>query len=548
LCDHSQFTKSVARKYTETSHIWNRYIGQMHRKIILIFLLLLPLAGCPHMLIKQIEDLQPPPGYKPIYQTSEKSVDSVLKIVPFSEMKARAFDSIFQRLETYPALQDSVTIFPSSSITTSLLGIEDRKYPDSIILRLSVKNEQGFFVRGLAGPERKKFVSGKDPIWRFLIDSCGNTPKNTPIREYVVREINEDSRKPLAISMVLDHSPSMGEMRARKLQEAVRNTMDMLTDEDAISVIKFTRKIHREIPLTSDYETYTSQLKIDGLRGESAIPIRVTFNADTIVEQGYGGGTAIYDGAIAGIEELKQTSNPRKVMILFSDGGDNSSKADQDSVIRYARAHGVNIHAIAYGITDEEPLRALAESTGGKMYRIYSTKEFPFVLADIIKSMKNHYVISYVPPKSADIHRVFGVISLRKDLVSSFRGSYDKSILHAWDAIGTMHSALIEFEKGSSAIPASANPVLQDIYSSLTSAPNITLEIRGHTDDIGSDEDNAQLSLSRAQSVAGALIAKGIKQTRLIITGKGESMPLVPNNSEESRKKNRRTEFIILQK
>jgi outer membrane protein OmpA-like peptidoglycan-associated protein len=111
-----------------------------------------------------------------------------------------------------------------------------------------------------------------------------------------------------------------------------------------------------------------------------------------------------------------------------------------------------------------------------------------------------------------------------------------------------MHSALIEFEKGSSAIPASANQVLQDVFYSLKSSPNITLEIRGHTDDIGKEEDNAQLSLSRAQSVAGALIAKGIKQSRLIITGKGESMPLIPNDSEDSRKKNRRTEFIIKQK
>ncbi len=505
------------------------------------------------MLIKQIEDLKPPPGYRPIYQTSEKSVDSVLKIAPYSEMKAIAFDSIMQILEKNSSLPDSSLMFPSSSISTSLLGIDDRNYPDSIVLKLSVKDEKGFFVRGLAGSDRKKIITGKDSIWRFLIDSCGNNPKNLPIREFVVREINEDSRKPLAISMVLDHSPSMGEMRARKLQEAVRTIMDMLTDEDAISVIKFTSKIHREIPLTSDYESYTSQLKIDGLRKKSDLPISVSisFNADTndtIIDESYGGGTAIYDGAIAGIDELQKTSNTRKVMILFSDGGDNSSKADQDSVIRYARAHGVNIHAIAYGITDEEPLRALAESTGGKMYRIYSTKEFPFVLADIVKSMKNHYVIHYVPPISADIHRIFGIVSLRKDLVSAFHGSYDKSILHAWDAIGTMHSALIEFEKGSSAIPASANPVLQDIYSSLRSAPNITLEIRGHTDDIGKDEDNEQLSLSRAQSVAGALIAKGIKQSRFIITGKGESMPLVPNNSEESRKKNRRTEFIIIQK
>jgi len=429
------------------------------------------------MLIKQIEDLKPPAGYKPIYQTSEKPVDSVLRMVPYSELKALAYDSILQKLEVNASFSDSISTLPASAISTSLLGIDDRNFPDSIFLKIGVKDERGFFVQGLAGPDRRKVITGKDSIWRLLIDSCGANPGQIGLSRYTIREINEDSRKPIAISMVLDHSPSMGEMRARKLQEAVRNTMDMLTDEDAISVIKFTAKIHREIPLISDYETYTSQLNIDGLRGESAIPIRVTFNADTIVEQGYGGGTAIYDGAIAGIEE-----------------------------------------------------------------------EFPFVLADIVKSMKNHYVISYAPPISADIHRIFGIVSLRKDLVSSFRGTYDKSILHAWDAIGTMHSALIEFEKGSSAIPASANQVLQDVFYSLKSSPNITLEIRGHTDDIGKEEDNAQLSLSRAQSVAGALIAKGIKQSRLIITGKGESMPLIPNDSEDSRKKNRRTEFIIKQK
>jgi outer membrane protein OmpA-like peptidoglycan-associated protein len=182
------------------------------------------------------------------------------------------------------------------------------------------------------------------------------------------------------------------------------------------------------------------------------------------------------------------------------------------------------------------------------MYRIYSAKEFPYVLADIVKSMKNHYLISYSPPKSSDIHGFFGIISLRSDLTSSFGGFYDKTILHAWDAEGTMHSALIEFERGSSAIPSSANQVVQDVFNSLKAAPNMTIEIRGHTDDIGKDEDNEQLSLSRAQSVAGALIAKGIAKSRLIITGKGESMPLAPNDTEESRKKNRRTEFIIRNK
>jgi VWFA-related protein len=524
--------------------------GIMKIRILVFIILLLPLAGCPHTLIKQVEELRPPPGYKPIYQVAEKSIDSVLNNVPFSAMKAAAFDSMLTLIESGRLNPDSMIVMPSSSISTSVMGIDDRSYPDSIHVKLSIKDERGHFVRGLAGPNRSKIISGKDSIWRMLIDSCAVNPQKSPRSQFSVREISEDIRKPIALSMVLDHSPSMGEMRARKLQEAVRTTMDMLTDDDAIAVIKFTSKIHREIPLTSNYQTYTSQLKIDGLRGIQSSPISISFRSskDTVEDEHYGGGTAIYDGALAGIDEMKKTSNTRKVMIVFSDGGDNASKADQDSVIREARKQGVNIYTIAYGITDEEPMHDLAEQTGGKMYRIYSSKEFPFVLADIVKSMKNHYLISYAPPISSDIHGVYGIVSLRTDLTSSFHGFYDKTILHAWDAEGTMHSALIEFERGSSAIPSSANQVVLDIFNSLKSAPKMSIEIRGHTDDIGKEEDNEQLSISRAQSVAGALIAKGIAKSRLIITGKGESMPLVPNESEDARKKNRRTEFIIRNK
>ena len=504
------------------------------------------------MMVKEFEEMKPPPHYKPRYQMSEKSMDSVLHAIPFSLDRARVVDSLLSAYEQGASFQDSIAQRSQSGIDASLIGINDAGYPDSIHVKLSIKDEKGFFVKGLAGPNRKKVIQGKDSIFRLLIDSCSKNPKNTPITEFSVHEINEDARKPLALSMVLDHSPSMGEMRAKKLQEAVRLSMDMLTDDDAIAVVKFTSKIHREVPLSSNYEQYTSQLKIDGLRGIRIKPVTINISftqqsSDSTIDETYGGGTAIYDGAIAGIDEFKSTQINNKVMIVFSDGGDNSSKADKDSVIRHARKHGVIIHTIAYGQTDEDILRALSENTGGKMYRIYTTKEFPFVLADIIKSMKNHYVISYAPPVSPDIHRISSVIALRKDLIRSVNGYYDKSILHSWDAIGTVYMEEIEFERGSSILPPMAESILNNIFSSLKSSPNLKLEIRGHTDDIGKEEDNEQLSLSRAQSVAGALIARGINKSRLIISGKGESMPLVPNDSEVSRKKNRRTEFIIIQ-
>ena len=77
------------------------------------------------MLIKQIEDLKPPAGYKPIYQTSEKPVDSVLRMVPYSELKALAYDSILQKLEVNASFSDSISTLPASAISTSLLGIDE---------------------------------------------------------------------------------------------------------------------------------------------------------------------------------------------------------------------------------------------------------------------------------------------------------------------------------------------------------------------------------------------------------------------------------------
>lgn len=78
----------------------------------------------------------------------------------------------------------------------------------------------------------------------------------------------------------------------------------------------------------------------------------------------------------------------QRIIVLFSDGGDNSSKIQEDSIIRLSRAQNIPIFSIAYGMTDEKPLKKLSSATGGKMYRIYTIKEFPYVLADIVKSIK----------------------------------------------------------------------------------------------------------------------------------------------------------------
>ncbi len=76
--------------------------------------------------------------------------------------------------------------------------------------------------------------------------------------------------------------------------------------------------------------------------------------------------------------------------------------------------------------------------------------------------------------------------------------------------------------------------------------PELKVELAGHTDDVGSASYNQKLSADRAESVRKALIDHGIDETRLTAKGYGANKPLCPNDSDEHRALNRRTEMIII--
>lgn len=77
--------------------------------------------------------------------------------------------------------------------------------------------------------------------------------------------------------------------------------------------------------------------------------------------------------------------------------------------------------------------------------------------------------------------------------------------------------------------------------------PTVKAEIQGHTDNVGNDQANQQLSERRAQSVYNYLVELGIPKTRIRYKGYGESRPIASNDTEAGRAKNRRTVFLILE-
>jgi outer membrane protein OmpA-like peptidoglycan-associated protein len=72
--------------------------------------------------------------------------------------------------------------------------------------------------------------------------------------------------------------------------------------------------------------------------------------------------------------------------------------------------------------------------------------------------------------------------------------------------------------------------------------PKLSLEIGGHTDNVGKPDYNMKLSDERAAAVRQWLVAHGIAASRLTSRGYGDTQPVVPNNSDENRAKNRRVE------
>lgn len=103
----------------------------------------------------------------------------------------------------------------------------------------------------------------------------------------------------------------------------------------------------------------------------------------------------------------------------------------------------------------------------------------------------------------------------------------------------------VTFEVGSAVFTEGYARILDVGVSVLTRDQSLQLIIEGHTDSDGPDDVNLSLSQQRADAVLNYFIENGIDPTRLTAIGKGEAVPIVPNDTVEGRARNRRIEFVL---
>jgi outer membrane protein OmpA-like peptidoglycan-associated protein len=104
----------------------------------------------------------------------------------------------------------------------------------------------------------------------------------------------------------------------------------------------------------------------------------------------------------------------------------------------------------------------------------------------------------------------------------------------------------IFFDFNQAALKTESYKELNNLIQFLQNNPKVKIEISGHTDNVGTNDYNLNLSKTRAESVAEYVISKIAEASRVQYKGYGASHPLETNDTEEGRASNRRVEFKIL--
>jgi OmpA-OmpF porin, OOP family len=101
------------------------------------------------------------------------------------------------------------------------------------------------------------------------------------------------------------------------------------------------------------------------------------------------------------------------------------------------------------------------------------------------------------------------------------------------------------FDTGKATLKPGAYATIERLATALKEVPARKVMIEGHTDSVGSDEYNMQLSQNRALSVQAALMERGVQSDQITTMGKGEGTPVASNDDAGGRQQNRRVELIF---
>jgi len=233
-----------------------------------------------------------------------------------------------------------------------------------VVIPVSVTDASNRFVLGL---EKQNFSLLEDGVEQKVKQFAG-----------------EDA--PLSIGLLVDVSGSMG-MKLRTSREAVAEFLKTMDVHDEAFLVEFSDRAKLVVGLTG--QTHDIEDKLTSIESE--------------------GLTALLDAVSLGIDEMKKAKNPRKALLIISDGGDNNSQFTPDQIEKLVREADVQIYAM--GVFEQFPFAALssaelsgphllqqiAEETGGRAFPARNSSVLPTLARQIGVELRNQYVLAYSP-------------------------------------------------------------------------------------------------------------------------------------------------------
>jgi outer membrane protein OmpA-like peptidoglycan-associated protein len=101
------------------------------------------------------------------------------------------------------------------------------------------------------------------------------------------------------------------------------------------------------------------------------------------------------------------------------------------------------------------------------------------------------------------------------------------------------------FKSGSFELLTGARERLAKVSGIVLAYPSLRLSVEGHTDSVGGDDYNQQLSERRAEAVRDYLVQQGIASDSVSASGFGKTAPVASNDTPEGRQQNRRVELVL---
>jgi Ca-activated chloride channel homolog len=229
-----------------------------------------------------------------------------------------------------------------------------------------------------------------DPLGRFV---TGLDKENFKVFEdKVEQEIKQFSSEdaPMSVGIVFDTSGSMGS-KLQTSRKAVAEFLKTANPQDEFFLIQFNDRPEMTVEFTPETEEIQNRLTFTQSKGR----------------------TALLDGIYLAMNTMKKAHNPRKAILIISDGGDNSSRYTESEVKNAVREADVQIYsmgifepAASRSRTPEEVsgpalLGEITEQTGGRHFSVDNLADLPDVAAKIGIELHNQYVLGYTPKNAA---------------------------------------------------------------------------------------------------------------------------------------------------